>query len=145
MTQQNNFLSPTVEYTASLDKEWFVKNGGGLGNGIDPDCEGDNEEYDREGYSIVNGEDRAGFTASEYLNAPPCESGLTLRAEVAATWKDKNIVVEGMSSVQDFISRKADQIRELETVVAEANALIADTQIDIARLKSEVRVHKAMR
>jgi hypothetical protein len=60
--------SPTVSRWYAKDQNWWAKNGGGRGNGINPECYDDDEGFDSYGYS-ENGEgpDRAGNTESEYL------------------------------------------------------------------------------
>lgn len=60
--------SPTVSYSYAVDRDWFQKNGGGFGNGVDPESDDDDEGYDRYGYSSLTGEDRAGHTESNYLS-----------------------------------------------------------------------------
>lgn len=61
--------SPTVSYSYMLDQKWWEKNGGGYGNGKNPDSELDDEGYDSYGYSEKYGDgvDRAGYTEYQYL------------------------------------------------------------------------------
>ena len=61
--------SPTVSYSYQKDQNWFEKNGGGYGNGKNPDVEHDDEGYDSYGYSEQYGDgvDRAGYTEYTYL------------------------------------------------------------------------------
>lgn len=59
--------SPTVGRSYSKDQNWFEKNGGGYGNGLNPSSQGDNQGYDSYGYSMYNDRDRAGNTESDYL------------------------------------------------------------------------------
>lgn len=61
--------SPTVSRWYADDQEWWYKNGGGFGNGIDPNSDCDDEGYDSYGYSgqYGTGPDRAGNTEDEYM------------------------------------------------------------------------------
>lgn len=61
--------SPTVSRWYADDQEWWYKNGGGFGNGIDPDSDCDDEGYDSYGYSgqYGTGTDRAGNTEDDYM------------------------------------------------------------------------------
>ena len=60
--------SPTVSRWYAKDRDWFEKNGGNYGNGIDPNSDNDDEGFDSYGYSEEgNGPDRAGNTESDYL------------------------------------------------------------------------------
>jgi hypothetical protein len=59
--------SPTVSRWYAKDQDWWKKNGGGFGNGIDPKSYDDDEGYDSYGYSDNgDGEDRAGYSESDY-------------------------------------------------------------------------------
>ncbi len=62
--------SPTVFSSYHLDQKWFVKNGGGFGNGLNPNSDNDNDGYDRYGYSHEDGcgPDRAGYTEMDYIS-----------------------------------------------------------------------------
>ena len=61
--------SPTVSHSYYMDQKWWYKNGGGYGNGINPDSENDDDGYDSYGYSGAGGEgpDRAGYSEYDYL------------------------------------------------------------------------------
>jgi hypothetical protein len=69
--------SPTVSNSYGLDQGWWEKNGGGYGNGIDPESDLDDEGFDSYGYSekYGDGPDRAGYTESEYLEGDRDEDG----------------------------------------------------------------------
>lgn len=62
--------SPTVFSAYADDQDWWEKNGGGFGNGVDPDSECDDDGYDSYGYSgrFGDGPDREGYTELNYLN-----------------------------------------------------------------------------
>lgn len=61
--------SPTTGLSYAMDQNWWERNGGGFGNGIDPNSDNDNDGYDSYGYSDNgNGPDRLGYTEIEYLN-----------------------------------------------------------------------------
>ena len=61
--------SPTVSSSYFLDQNWWERNGGGYGNGNNPDSDLDNDGFDSYGYSgsFGDGVDRAGHTEEEYL------------------------------------------------------------------------------
>jgi hypothetical protein len=61
--------SPTVSHSYDMDQKWWYKNGGGYGNGNNPDSECDNDGYDSYGYSgdLGQGPDRAGHCEDDYL------------------------------------------------------------------------------
>lgn len=61
--------SPTVSHSYATDQKWWYKNGGGYGNGVDPDSECDDDGYDSYGYSgqAGDGPDRAGHCENDYL------------------------------------------------------------------------------
>ena len=61
--------SPTVSRWYADEQEWWYKNGGGFGNGINPDSDYDDEGYDRYGYSgdYGDGPDREGNTEYDYM------------------------------------------------------------------------------
>ncbi len=63
--------SPTVSYSYSRDQSWWERNGGGYGNGKNPECDNDDDGFDRYGYSgeVGTGPDRAGHDENEYLDA----------------------------------------------------------------------------
>ena len=63
--------SPTISYSYDMDQKWWYKNGGGYGNGINPDSECDDDGYDSYGYSgdCGQGPDRAGNCEDEYLTS----------------------------------------------------------------------------
>lgn len=63
--------SPTVSYSYQMDQKWWDKNGGGYGNGINPDSECDDDGYDSYGYSgeLGDGPDREGYDESDYLTS----------------------------------------------------------------------------
>lgn len=69
--------SPTVSYSYRQDQDWWEKNGGGYGNGKDPDSQLDDEGYDSYGYSgkFGDGPDRAGYTEEQYLEGSYDEDG----------------------------------------------------------------------
>ena len=61
--------SPTVTHSYRLDQGWWEKNGGGFGNGKNPDSDYDDEGYDAYGYAeggYSSGKDRAGITENQY-------------------------------------------------------------------------------
>lgn len=62
--------SPTVTRWYANDKEWWYKNGGGYGNGANPDSDHDDEGYDSYGYGgdCGDGPDRAGNDEYQYMN-----------------------------------------------------------------------------
>ena len=59
--------SPTVNFSYIIDRDWYVKNGGGLGNGINPNSDYDDDGFDSYGYN-VDGIDRAEVEESCYYN-----------------------------------------------------------------------------
>lgn len=61
--------SPTVYSSYRLDQNWWSRNGGGFGNGKNPDSDLDDDGYDSYGYSHEDGcgPDRAGHTEEDYL------------------------------------------------------------------------------
>lgn len=61
--------SPTTTHSYRTDQKWWSKNGGGYGNGTNPDSECDNDGYDSYGYSgdFGQGPDRAGYREDDYL------------------------------------------------------------------------------
>ena len=87
--------SPTVSGWYAADPEWFIKNGGGLGNGFDPESDTDDEGYDRYGYSdydedgayvLGGGVDRAGYTETDYLLDSKSDEGYDLYNTVQTAW-----------------------------------------------------------
>jgi len=63
--------SPTVSRSYDMDQKWWYKNGGGYGNGINPESMCDDDGYDSYGYSGEDGQgpDRAGNCEDEYLTS----------------------------------------------------------------------------
>jgi len=69
--------SPTVSHSYSMDQGWWEKNGGGYGNGANPESDLDDDGYDSYGYHCYCGEDglyhegvdRAGYTEMDYLTS----------------------------------------------------------------------------
>ncbi|ASV44436.1 hypothetical protein PBI_SCTP2_421 [Salicola phage SCTP-2] len=57
--------SPTVVNWYQKDHYWFEKNGGGLGNGVNPSDHKDDEGYDEYGFD-ENGKDRENLTEENY-------------------------------------------------------------------------------
>lgn len=86
--------SPTISYSYDMDQKWWYKNGGGYGNGINPDSECDDDGYDSYGYSGAGGEgpDRAGNCEDEYLTSGKWigdEYRYPLLEDVYADWSGK--------------------------------------------------------
>lgn len=59
--------SPTVSSWYRQDQKWFEKNGGGFGNGKNPDSDFDNDGFDSYGYDQYD-IDRAGVREDEYYS-----------------------------------------------------------------------------
>ena len=138
------FLSPTLENTARINKEWFAKNGGGLGNGIDLQSEADNDGFDHEGFSVSNAEDRAGFTQSEYLNAPLNENLQTLYEEISESWSTVNILDINTKTTTQIIADKHKELDNLHDKLITAQLLVSDLNLEILRKKCEIQLEKAM-
>jgi hypothetical protein len=81
--------SPTVSASYSSDQKWFVKNGGGFGNGKNPDSDLDNDGYDSYGYSQEDGcgPDRAGYTEDNYILDE------NLFDEISQHWINRKIIL----------------------------------------------------
>lgn len=59
--------SPTVSASYMRDQQWWERNGGGYGNGKNPDSHDDDDGFDSYGYSDGGqGVDRAGYTENDY-------------------------------------------------------------------------------
>ena len=69
--------SPTVSASYAMDQKWWERNGGGYGNGTNPDSDYDNDGYDSYGYAgdCGDGPDRAGNTESDYLTGGEFDDG----------------------------------------------------------------------
>lgn len=63
--------SPTVSTSYMRSQEWWRSNGGGYGNGVDPQSDLDDDGYDSYGYSGEVGDcpDRAGYTEMDYMSS----------------------------------------------------------------------------
>lgn len=61
--------SPTVSASYAMDQKWWERNGGGDGNGKNPDVNVDDDGYDSYGYTGDSGDgpDRAGNTEDDYI------------------------------------------------------------------------------
>lgn len=59
--------SPTVSASYMLDQKWWERNGGGYGNGKNPDSDNDDDGFDSYGYADLTGPDRAGYTENDYM------------------------------------------------------------------------------
>lgn len=57
--------SPTVSTSYRKDQAWHEKNGGGFGNGKNPDSDYDDDGYDAYGYN-ADDRDRAGHHENDY-------------------------------------------------------------------------------
>lgn len=57
--------SPTVSTSYRKDQAWYEKNGGGFGNGKNPDSDYDDDGYDAYGYN-ADDRDRAGHHENDY-------------------------------------------------------------------------------
>ena len=60
--------SPTISASYAFDQKWWERNGGGYGNGKNPDSDNDDDGYDSYGYANGNGPDRAGRHEDDYLS-----------------------------------------------------------------------------
>lgn len=86
--------SPTVTRSYMLDQKWWYKNGGGHGNGKNPESDLDDDGFDSYGYSgeFGDGPDRAGHTEDEYLTGYEViddELDHFVYNRVDSEWRDK--------------------------------------------------------
>lgn len=98
--------SPTVSHSYRVDQKWHEKNGGGFGNGKNPESDTDDEGYDSYGYSgdYGDGVDRAGYTEDEYLTTGEYieaidEMEYAIYERVAREWRD---VLLGSDKVDNY-------------------------------------------
>lgn len=86
--------SPTVSNSYAVNQNWWKENGGGYGNGKNPNVDTDDEGYDSYGYSgkYGDGPDRAGYTETHYLQGDYDEDGEFIGhlsyENVARDWRD---------------------------------------------------------
>jgi hypothetical protein len=86
--------SPTISSSYSMDQDWWERNGGGYGNGKNPNSEQDDDGYDSYGYSgqFGQGVDRAGHTEDDYLSSGEWiedEYRYPLYEDVLSDWNGK--------------------------------------------------------
>lgn len=118
--------SPTVSTSYSQDQTWYEKNGGGYGNGKDPESDYDDDGFDSYGYN-ADDRDRAGHQENDYLASFQCYedvqsewSGRNIlamrkaREEAAADPKMKEAFSQ-LAEVQDILRKAADMERSLKT------------------------------
>lgn len=134
--------SPTVSHSYASDDKWFEKNGGGWGNGIDPESFFDDQGFDEYGYN-AQGVDRAGneehlYGSCSYLD----ESGdlvYQLAMSVRDEWSGVDIGKEAAKrrelreSDPDFL-KDCQAETELASIIKEAQRQLAIVQ---ARIKQK--------
>lgn len=88
--------SPTVSTSYSLDQTWWERNGGGFGNGKNPNSENDDDGFDSYGYADGDGDDRAGYSEMEYLTSSSYDedTGICyydLYDQISGEWRGKRL------------------------------------------------------
>lgn len=121
--------SPTVSTSYSQDQAWYEKNGGGYGNGKDPESDYDDDGYDSYGYN-ADGRDRAGHHENDYPASFQWDNEseyYPLHAEVSSEWSGRNILA----------MRKAREEAAADPETQEAFRKLAEVQ-DILRKAAEI-------
>lgn len=126
--------SPTVSTSYSQDQEWYEKNGGGYGNGKDPESYYDDDGFDSYGYN-AEGRDRAGHHENDYPASFQWDNDSAyypLHEDVESEWSGRNIlsmrkareeaatnpemkeVFRQLAEVQDILRKASDIERSLK-------------------------------
>ncbi len=119
--------SPTVSFMYARDQNWFEKNGGGYGNGNDPESDYDDDGYDSYGYNR-NDIDRAGNAEFSYLASNSYldgESYYHLYESVSDEWRARDILKERdarISAKEDpeicLLMDKLDELKDIQRKAA---------------------------
>lgn len=129
--------SPTVSNSYSIDQNWWEKNGGGVGNGLDQDSHYDDDGYDEYGYD-KNDVDRAGNTENHYLSSYASISNehedsidYILYDNVSHEWQsifilDRKNQMKSLEKDADF-QRDIQMKLELKKIIDEATELLKNT------------------
>lgn len=142
--------SPTVNTSYSKDQEWFEKNGGGFGNGKNPDSQLDDDGFDSYGYNDQN-IDRAGISENQYMSSYYIdqynEIHYTLYQEIQDEWSGIDILsdkqtIQVIQFDKDF-SPYLKQLEEIEEIQKIAKKLKADIELKI-RKKYPNFVHRPL-
>ncbi len=122
--------SPTVSTSYSRDQEWWYKNGGGFGNGKNPDSDLDDDGFDSYGYDNDN-IDRAGVSEISYMSTYSVDNEGELHyylyEEVSMEWAGRDIFSEKTlysdilndPAVSNYIS----QLEEIAEIQKQADIL----------------------
>lgn len=130
--------SPTVSTSYSKDQDWYEKNGGGYGNGKNPDADYDDDGYDSYGYN-AEGYDRAGNTESHYLNSRERDFNddfyYPLAEDVSSEWSGR-CILELRKAREEAASNPAvqelfRQLGEVKDILFKANELERKLKQDI--------------
>ncbi len=132
--------SPTVSTSYSQDQAWYEKNGGGYGNGKDPESDYDDDGYDAYGYN-ADDRDRAGHHENDYPASFQWDGEseyYPLYEAVQSEWSGRNILsmrkareeaaadpkmkeaFSQLAEVQDILRKAADMERSLKTDIQKA-------------------------
>lgn len=117
--------SPTVSSSYAADQNWWEKNGGGYGNGIDPNSDNDDDGYDRYGYD-ANDTDRAGHQENHYLVS------YHLYEDVSSEWTGVYIYErkEKLKSLEndEYFVKDIQMRNELQDIIKNAKQLLLETE-----------------
>lgn len=130
--------SPTVSVSYQKDQEWFEKNGGGFGNGINKDSCYDNDGFDSYGYN-EDGFDRAGIHENAYMQTYTViedEFYYTLYEEISDDWNfsivDKKQNHNTLMLSNEKYSTNFKMLQEIDDIITKAKAIRAECQSNIA-------------
>jgi hypothetical protein len=133
--------SPTVGTSYSKDQDWYEKNGGGYGNGKNPDADYDDDGYDSYGYN-AEGYDRAGNTEyhyeSNYERDSSDEFYYPLVESVQHDWSGR-CILELRKAREDAAQNPAvqelfRQLDDVKDILQKANELERKLKQDILRI-----------
>lgn len=141
--------SPTIYYSGRKDSDWFEKNGGGFGNGINPESDCDDDGFDSYGYSgkYGDGPDRAGYKEDEYSSQYTIHSHDTqyhLYDRIEDEWRRTNILAirvnkEKLTLEDPVFLQELRMQRELKAIIEEAQARLAPIEKSIeSKLNAEI-------
>lgn len=121
--------SPTVSTSYRKDQAWYEKNGGGFGNGKNPDSDYDDDGYDAYGYN-ADDRDRAGHHENDYAASSQWDGDSAyypLHEDVQSEWGGRCILA----------MRQAREEAAANPETQEAFRKLAEVQ-DIIRKASEI-------
>lgn len=122
--------SPTVSTSYSKDQDWWYKNGGGFGNGKNPDSDFDDDGFDSYGYD-ENDVDRASVAERSYMSTYSTDNygdlHYYLYEEIEHEWAGIDILLQNKISIAVYqdpaMLPYLSQLSDIDKIQKEAEVL----------------------